>query len=57
MFHRALIAAGFAALLPAAAAVAGNDCKVEVCHYPPGNPANVHVIEISPEPSELVPFL
>ena len=35
------------ASLGAAASVAiGND-KVDVCHIPPGNPANAHVINVS----------
>ena len=33
-------------------AVAANEPKVQVCHIPPGNPANFHTITISPNALE-----
>jgi hypothetical protein len=27
----------------------GNDCKIDICHFPPGNPENVQVISVGPE--------
>lgn len=47
MIKHAAQAAGLAALLLTPSAAAENDCKVDVCHYPPGNPGNAHVISIS----------
>jgi hypothetical protein len=35
------------ASLGAAASVAVGNDKVDVCHIPPGNPANAHVINVS----------
>lgn len=35
-----------ALLVPSTAAFAGGQAKVAVCHIPPGNPANAHVIVI-----------
>lgn len=36
-------------MLLSSAAMAENDCKVDICHFPPGNPANVRVISVSVE--------
>jgi uncharacterized membrane protein len=35
------------AVVGAAAAFADSAGKVDVCHIPPGNPANAHVINVS----------
>jgi hypothetical protein len=35
------------AIAGAAAASAGGAGKVDVCHIPPGNPANAHIINVS----------
>jgi hypothetical protein len=39
----------FAALVifAAAAALADSEGKVDICHIPPGNPANAHIINVS----------
>ena len=35
------------AMLGAAASIADSPGKVDVCHIPPGNPANAHTINVS----------
>ena len=47
MIKHAALVAGMTVLLLAPAAVAGQDCKVDLCHLPPGNPENAHVISVS----------
>ena len=48
-FRNVAAASMFAAacLLAAAPASAGKAPKVEICHIPPGNPANAHTIQVS----------
>lgn len=41
------ILAAVLAVLGAAAAFADSDGKVDICHIPPGNPDNAHVINVS----------
>jgi len=35
------------AIFAAAAALADSQGKVDICHIPPGNPANAHTINVS----------
>jgi hypothetical protein len=35
------------AVLGTAAAFADSQCKVDICHIPPGNPDNAHTINVS----------